>query len=215
VVPPSAVPEIQRELETLPMNTNLTLLQLSSMTDPVSVSATILTILQVAASVVSFIRDLKDASQALKKLQAEIEDLQVVLSHVKELGGKVEISDEHTEKLVCSHVPLQECLAQLEKLKDKFGPIRGLDRTRRAVTWKFQQGEINQILASIERQKTLLMVGLQVETQSGRLYPESREPTTNCAQNSLPQHSISVPAESVQSLKTPRRHRLSQRWQHH
>lgn len=114
----------------------------TSRADPLGISASILTALQVATAVVSFIRDLKDASHALRKAQAEIEDLQVVLSRVKELYEKVEIPEEHTEKLTCSHVPLQECLPQLEKLRGKFSSVRGLDRTRRAVTWKFQQGEI-------------------------------------------------------------------------
>ncbi|KAK5050389.1 hypothetical protein LTR84_003670 [Exophiala bonariae] len=163
------------------------------MADPFSISASILTVLQVAASLVSLIRDLKDASRELKKLQLEIEGLQTILSRVKDLSEKTETPEEQTEKVVCSHAPLQECLAQLTKLMEKFSPVRGVIRPSRAISWKLQQGEIKQAIASIERQKTLLIVGLQVDTQS-LCY------TTNtlCLQN---QSSISSLQADIATLK--------------
>lgn len=135
------------------------------MADPFSITASALTVLQVAAGVVNCIRALRDASHELKKVQADIESLQTVLSRVRELCEHADKPGSMAQNLECYHLPLKECLEQLEKLRGKFQPINSLNRARKSMAWKFHQGDIKDILSSIERQKSMLMVGLQVETQ--------------------------------------------------
>ena len=88
----------------------------SSMADPFSMTVGIWAALQAVATIVEFIKSLKDAPKELKCTLDEIEALQNVLHQILELHNKS--SDEHstTQILLNSRLPLKECLLQLERL---------------------------------------------------------------------------------------------------
>lgn len=128
-------------------------------------SVGILAVLQTAATIVEFIKDLKDAPKELKGTLDEIEALRNVLHQILELHNKSSDGQSTTQILLNSRSPLKECLLQLEKLNKKLIPVNRLDKTRKAMAWRLHKGEIKSILTKIERQKSLLSVSLHVETQ--------------------------------------------------
>ncbi|ETI25537.1 hypothetical protein G647_02310 [Cladophialophora carrionii CBS 160.54] len=140
------------------------------MGDPVSIAASILTVLQVADSLVTFIRDLKNASEEHRNVQAEVQSLQSVLRQVYESSATANTTPrkEGFEETPFTGLKdsLETCRLHLEYLTIKLAPMHSFDKARKSVMWKMRRTEIRSILTDIERQKASLMLALQIETKS-------------------------------------------------
>ncbi len=135
------------------------------MGDPFSITASVLTVLQVADSLITFIRDLKNASEEHRRVLAEVHGLRNVLHEVEKSSiraAKKMIQGDHFASL---QEPLEICHMHLDDLKMTLAPMQGSGRARSSMMWKFKRPEIKNILADIERQKTALMMALQIETK--------------------------------------------------
>jgi hypothetical protein len=132
------------------------------MADPLSISASMLTVFQVAAAVVRYIGDLKDTSKDLARLKTEIDSLQNLLFPTIERLTGPEGQDLATmHRLSALKDPLKEFRISLEHLEKKLAPTAGLSKARKVLTWQFQKSEIRNIIGTIERQKTFLVLALQ------------------------------------------------------
>jgi hypothetical protein len=131
------------------------------MVDPVSLSASIASLLQVASTVVKCINGMKDAPAELKRLMIEVSSTRGILS---DLNGLV-----HSSKTVLVAVqslngpggPLEQLRSSLELLDRKLTPVVGLNAVGTALAWPFRKGEIRDVLCAIERHKTLFSLALQ------------------------------------------------------
>jgi hypothetical protein len=130
------------------------------MADPLSISASILGILQLSAVVVQHINSMKDASEERKKLLNEIGTTSDFLAIINNPVRLTQQGDSW-ESLSKPGGPLEQLEAVLKKLDAKLAPATGLSKIKKAVTWPFKKGEIEGLLGSIERQKTLLGLALQ------------------------------------------------------
>jgi hypothetical protein len=130
------------------------------MADPLSISASILGILQLSAVVVQHINSMKDASEERKKLLNEIGTTSDFLAIINNPVRLAQHGDSW-ESLRKPGGPLEQLEAVLKKLDAKLAPATGLSKIKKAVTWPFKKGEIEGLLGSIERQKTLLGLALQ------------------------------------------------------
>jgi hypothetical protein len=130
------------------------------MADPLSISASILGILQLSAVVVQHINSMKDASEERKKLLNEIGTTSDFLAIINNPVRLAQHGDSW-ESLRKPGGPLEQLEAVLKKLDAKLAPATGLSKVKKAVTWPFKKGEIEGLLGSIERQKTLLGLALQ------------------------------------------------------
>jgi hypothetical protein len=134
------------------------------MADPLSMTASVVAVVQVSAIILKSLGDLKDTPHDLRRLRTEIDSLQGVLLPVLERLTRPEEEKLTTVQLLSAQGPLEEFRMLLEHLKKKLAPVAGLNKARRAVTWQFQKGEIRNILGTIERQKSLFVLALQTET---------------------------------------------------
>jgi hypothetical protein len=139
---------------------------LFSMADPLSITASVLTVLQVAESLTNFIRDLKNASEEHKKVLSEVQSLQSVLHQVYESSRRTELEISHRGLFEGPQDALEICRLHLEDLMNKLAPMRQPGKTCSSVMWKFKKTAIKNTLADIERQKGTLMLALQNETRS-------------------------------------------------
>lgn len=134
------------------------------MADPLSITASVLTVLQVAESLVNFIREVKNASEEQKKVLKEVLSVKSVLRQLyntfKDAGKHGFPGDAIWENL---KEPLEICQSSLESLMDKLNPMHGFDKACKSVMWKFQRNEIRNILADLERQKSTLILALHLE----------------------------------------------------
>jgi hypothetical protein len=134
------------------------------MADPLSITASIIAVVQVSAIVLKSLGDLKDTPRDLRRLRTEIDNLQSILLPALERLKRAKEEKLTIEQLLSVQGPLEEFRMLLEHLKKKLAPAAGLNKARRAVTWQFQKGEIKDILSTIERQKSLFALALQTET---------------------------------------------------
>ncbi|KAK7885641.1 hypothetical protein LTR67_009992 [Exophiala xenobiotica] len=125
------------------------------MADPLSITASIVAVVQVSGAIIQAITGLKAATKNIKKLEHEIKSIRSVLlpalERLERLGGdEVGLLDEFR--------------LQLEHLEKWLAPAIGLKKLLKAVSWKLKHAEVKDILDTIERQKTLFVLTLQSES---------------------------------------------------
>jgi hypothetical protein len=131
------------------------------MADPLSISASIIGILQLSAVVVQHINAMKDAADERKKLLAEIGATSDLLAIINNPVRQAQHGDSW-ESLRKTGGPLEQLEAVLKKLDAKLTPATtSLSKVKKAMTWPFKKGEIDGLIGSIERQKTLLTLAVQ------------------------------------------------------
>lgn len=130
--------------------------------DPLSISASIVALVQLTGTVVEYLHGMKGAS----------EDRQNILSELTSVSGMLFILQDHADQqgeswsltlksLNGSKGPLAQLRTSLELLASKLAPMKGLKKIGKAFAWPFQKAEIRDILNTIERQKSLLNLARQ------------------------------------------------------
>jgi hypothetical protein len=133
--------------------------------DPLSITASIIAILQLTVKVGERLRDAKDASTERNQFTTEISNLSnllvTLLSHfnessnepwhtkVRELGGK--------DGLVYQY------RVALEQLQDKMSVEHRLKKMAKALQWKYIKEDAEAILVRIERLKSLVQIALHLD----------------------------------------------------
>jgi hypothetical protein len=133
------------------------------MADPLSISASIIAILQLTGTVVQYISDVKSAPQDRQRILDELVSVTGVLYHLKGLAERPQ-SDGPGALTVKSldgpKGPLDQFKIALERLAAKLAPSHGVQKFGKKITWPFQKAEIKEILDLIERQKSLFNMAL-------------------------------------------------------
>ena len=131
------------------------------MADPLSVTASIVTLLQLSTTVVKYLSNVRDAPDELKSLIVEVSSIKGLLSTLQDLAQPGETWLATVQSLNASNGPLEQLQSALGRLDKKLAPVVGWRKTRKALAWPFQKEEIKDILSVIERQKALLGLALQ------------------------------------------------------
>ena len=141
------------------------------MADPLSVTSGIIAILQLASSVVQYLKIVRDASDERQKLITEIGSVTGFLYLLNDsVDGPYRANAQSTtyRSLYLANGPLDQFKASLNELAAKLRPAHGGHRrTGKALLWPFQKSEISDILYRIERQKT--MIGLAWQNDNNEL----------------------------------------------
>jgi hypothetical protein len=133
--------------------------------DPLSVTASIIAILQLSMKVGECLSDAKDASTERSQFTTETSNLSHLLvtllsridessndpwhTKVRELGGKDGL--------------IYQYRVALEQLKDKISSGHGLKKMAKTLLWKYIKGDVERILLRIERLKSLLHITLEMD----------------------------------------------------
>jgi hypothetical protein len=133
--------------------------------DPLSVTASIIAILQLTVKVGECLCDAKDASTERSQFTTETSNLSSLLvallsrvdessnepwhTKVRELGGKDGL--------------IYQYRVALEQLKDKISSGHGLKKMAKTILWKYIKEDADGILVRIERLKSLVQIALQMD----------------------------------------------------
>ncbi|KAI9767661.1 MAG: hypothetical protein M1840_005532 [Geoglossum simile] len=128
------------------------------MADPLSISASIIALLQLSATVIKYLSDVKDAPDDIKKLRAEVISTAGLLYTLKALSEAGEAWLTTIQSLNTPSGPLEQIRLSLERLAGKLRPAPGL---KKILGWPFQKGEVKDTVCVIERQKALFGLALQ------------------------------------------------------
>lgn len=135
------------------------------MADPLSISVSIIALLQTFGTLVQYIKSTKDANQDIKALQAEVINVRGLLFSLKDLLPDPESDEEPLlpvfECLGGQDGPLKQFEVVLGELVTQLQPKDGLRKAGQVLYWHFKKDDIKNLIGIVERYKTLFSLALQ------------------------------------------------------
>jgi hypothetical protein len=133
--------------------------------DPLSVTASIIAVLQLTVKIIDGLKHARDASTDRVQFTTEVQNLRDLLvallsrvdedssdpwhTNVRQMGGKDGV--------------IHQYRVALEQLKDKMSTGEGLKKTVKTVLWTYIQQDAERILLRIERLKSLVHIALEMD----------------------------------------------------
>jgi hypothetical protein len=134
--------------------------------DPLSVTASIVAVLQLTSKVIEYLNDVTDASADRARCAIEASNLYTLLLTLNYRLAE-ESSNEPwyaaVQALAVPKGPLEQYRHALEQLQAKLITGKGLTKMRNAMLWKFTKEEVASILSRMERVKTLVQIALEMD----------------------------------------------------
>lgn len=131
--------------------------------DPLSLTVSITALLEVIGIIIGYLNDVRDASEDRFKFAMELYGLNnlltVLRNRVKDATGDSWFAT--VRALGVENGPLDQFRSNIVRLASKLEPVDGIEKVKRALTWKFDKTEIVDILSRIERIKTLVSLALE------------------------------------------------------
>ncbi|KAK5127530.1 hypothetical protein LTR85_006869 [Meristemomyces frigidus] len=134
--------------------------------DPLSVSASIIAVLQLAGSVLSYLKSVHDAPKECEHFAQETTNLHSLLVKLLARLQEPDSAQEWYREvrwLAVSDGPLDQCKTALAKLDSKLAPAKGVAKLTRPLLWKLIRADVNGAMARTERLKTLTQIALQMD----------------------------------------------------
>lgn len=133
--------------------------------DPLSITASIIAVLQVTKGIISYLKETKDAPKELAKVYDEAKNLAILLHELKDsLAGQ----NSHepwlraTSELAVCGGPFDQYREAQEILVSKITG-HGLRKIGQVLGWKFIKEEVMTLLSQIERIKSLVQIALEID----------------------------------------------------
>jgi len=132
------------------------------MTDPLSISASIIATIQLTGTVIAYFEDTKNAAADQKKLLDETKAIQKVLRIKTKIEHLLANYDkEWTESMAELEDPLERLRKSVERLASKLKPASGINKLWKTVSWHARKEGIQEVILSIERYKSLFILAAQ------------------------------------------------------
>ncbi len=131
--------------------------------DPMSLSASIIAVLQITGTLLSYLNDVRNATKGQAQLAVEASNIYSLLTALR---FRVEQSNGHdswfaaVRNLGTENGPLDQIRQALERLASKTEPSHGVKNLGKQFVWKFEKSETEEILRKIERVKSLVNIAL-------------------------------------------------------
>ncbi|OBT62890.1 hypothetical protein VE03_07604 [Pseudogymnoascus sp. 23342-1-I1] len=135
--------------------------------DPLSVTASIIAIVQLTSVIIGCLNDLKGTSNDRARCALEISNVSNLLVKLMYRLDEVSSNDgwyAEVQALAAANGPIDQYRSALEQLKSKFTSTAssGL-KISNALSWKFNKEEVANILMRIERLKSLTQIALEMD----------------------------------------------------
>ncbi len=151
--------------------------------DPISITGTIIAVLQLTATIISITYDYRQgvssASREVLQLSSSLNSLkdvlEALLSLIESSSSKsesgFELKEERSggtrlatvELLAKEGGTLESCFEELEKLKRKLEPERGWRSVRKSLVWPLKEKEVLRVLQGLERGKSMMLLALSAD----------------------------------------------------
>jgi hypothetical protein len=134
--------------------------------DPLSAIASIIAILQLSGKVLTYLNDVKDASQDRARCAIEASNLHSLLFNLRfplEEGVLDQSWYTAVRALAVENGPFDQFKEALEMLQARMTDRGRLVKVGKALTWNFKKEEITRILTRIERLKSLVEIALHTD----------------------------------------------------
>lgn len=135
--------------------------------DPLSITASIIAIVQLTSVIIGCLNDVKDASKDRARCAIEISNVSNLLVALMYRLDEVTSNDgwhAQVEALAAVNGPIDQYRSAIEQLQSKFlSTASSGSKIKGALTWKFSKEEIANILLKIERLKSLTQIALEMD----------------------------------------------------
>lgn len=132
--------------------------------DPLSISASIVALLQVSSTVLGYLSDVQKGPKELQQIRLEISSVLPILLMLQDQANEPKQSDSFSTKLRSLNMPegpLAQLHAAMQRLAIKVAPVKGLRKAKKAIKWHFEKEETHELLDTIERLKSLVNIARQ------------------------------------------------------
>jgi hypothetical protein len=134
------------------------------MAEPLGFVASIIAVSQLATSVVHYLDGVRNASEDVRVLREELANISRTLYQLHDLAkhfSEFKIPFPAIQTLQAREGPLEQFKKILEAMSSRLGPDeRGFKRVYRSIRWPLRKDEVNDLLTSLERYKTLFLLAL-------------------------------------------------------
>ena len=140
--------------------------------DPLSVSASITSLLQLTGTVIQYLNTAKGASEERRTILLELSSISGMLYTLQDQAVETQPGNPWSStlgSLSMPNGPIEQFKTALERLAKKLAPVKGWKEVGKAVIWPFQKEEVKEILSTIERQKSLFNMARQNHHMYGHL----------------------------------------------
>jgi len=134
--------------------------------DPLSITASIVAVLQLTSTLIEYTSSVKDASKDRAQCANEALNLYNLLFR---LSTRLEEANSNerwyaaVRDLAVKDGPFDQYKYALELLLPKVASASGIKNIGNALLWKFSKEEVTNILLRIERLKTLVQIALEMD----------------------------------------------------
>jgi hypothetical protein len=134
--------------------------------DGLSVTASVITVLQLTNSVIGYLNDIKDGPEDCRQCTIEACNLQNLLINLRYRLEQTQAGDPWftaVRALGVENGPLDQYKQVLEQLRCGVETQDGVQKLKRRLLWKFSKEEVARILARMERLKSLISIALEMD----------------------------------------------------
>jgi hypothetical protein len=131
--------------------------------DPLSITASIIAIIQISSDIVSYVNGATGATKERKRLRDEVRACEFILQRLNDEASDVEEGNTWSETIKALEgpgAPLGRLRDALGIVRAKLEPKKGLKNTFSTLKWPFDEKEVEKVISAIEREKNLLNLAL-------------------------------------------------------
>ena len=132
--------------------------------DPLSITASVIAILQLTGTVLGYLSDVKNAPKECQQCAIEASNLLYLLTTLRYRLEQEQTGDPWftaIRPLNVENGPLNQYKQALEQLRFKIDVGTGAQNIKRRLVWKFSKAEVAAILVRMERLKSLVSIALE------------------------------------------------------
>lgn len=134
--------------------------------DPLSITASVIAILELSSKVLGYLHAVKDAPKDREHCAVEVANLHSLLTNLRfrlEGGDSRSLWYTAVRALAIENGPLDQFKQALGELQSKIIGGDKLGKAGKALIWKFKKEEIASMLGRMERLKSLIEIALQMD----------------------------------------------------
>lgn len=136
------------------------------MGDPLSITASIIAVLQLTGTVIGYIKNATGASEDRRLLVLEIRSVAHLIDFLSDLVEQAHEQGDNKWSATLNSLdgtdgPLKQFEVFLKRLQSKLEPVEGIKKFGKAMSWPFQKKDVSDILLALERYKTLFTLARQ------------------------------------------------------
>jgi hypothetical protein len=142
---------------------NLLIVWMQGTMDPLSITASIIAIIQISSDIVSYVNGATGATKERKRLRDEVRACEFILQRLNDEASDVEEGNMWSETIKALEgpgAPLGRLRDALSIVRAKLEPKKGLKKAFSTLKWPFDEKEVEKVISAIEREKNLLNLAL-------------------------------------------------------